>query len=106
MAGRFGGFGRGASVFRLGHIGIGLSVEVSAQSPKISREIQGEINRSGAWADPLENVIRVHPTFISAWETVDFNEGMLPFKQLLDATLFPSGALVCYPPGTDVRVPS
>ncbi|MCH2469745.1 MAG: hypothetical protein MK486_07000 [Gemmatimonadetes bacterium] len=51
-------------------------------------------------------MIRVHPTFISAWETVDFNEGMLPFKQLLDATLFPSSALMCYPPGTDVRVPS
>jgi len=51
-------------------------------------------------------VIRVHPTFISAWETVDFNEGMLPFKQLLDATLFPFGALMYYPPGTDVRVPS
>ena len=55
--------------------------------------------------DRFNNVLRVHPEFISAWGTVDFNEGMLPFKELLDLSRFPSGPLMCYPRGTDVRVP-
>ena len=55
--------------------------------------------------DRFNNVLRVHPDFISVWGTVDFNEGMLPFKELLDLSRFPAGALMCYPKGTDVRVP-
>ena len=49
--------------------------------------------------DRFNKVLRVHHDFISVWRAVDFNEGMLPFKELLDVSRFPSGALMCYPKG-------
>ena len=48
--------------------------------------------------------LRTDPHFISAWQTVTFNEGRLPFRELLNAAKYPDGARLCYPPGTDERV--
>ena len=44
------------------------------------------------------------PRFIAAWQTVTFNEGRLPFLELLNTTKYPDGARLCYQPGTDERV--
>ena len=51
-------------------------------------------------------VLRVHPDFAGVWSQVDFNEGMLPFKELLNIATCPNGPQMCYPQGTDVRVPA
>ena len=59
-----------------------------------------------ALEDRFNDVLRVHPDFVGAWSTVDFNEGMLPFKELLNTVTYPDGPQLCYPGGTDVRVPA
>ena len=56
--------------------------------------------------DRFDDVLRVHGDFVGAWSTVDFNEGMLPFKELLNTAKYPDGPQLCYPPGTDERVPA
>ena len=48
--------------------------------------------------------LRTDPRFIAAWLSVDFNEGRLPFRELLNTEKYPDGARLCYPPGTDERV--
>ena len=53
----------------------------------------------------FDNVLRTDPRFISAWLT-DTREGQLPFRELLNTEKYPSGAQLCYPRGTDVRVPA
>ena len=57
-----------------------------------------------ALEDRFNNVLRVHPDFAGVWSQVDFNEGMLPFKELLNVATYPDGPQMCYPQGTDVRV--
>ena len=54
----------------------------------------------------FNDVLRVHPDFVGVWSQVDFNEGMLPFKELLNIATYPDGPQICYPKGTDVRVPA
>ena len=68
------------------------------------------------WVDQLDGASRVDfvnrfnaelrtdSRFIAAWRTVDFNEGRLPFRELLNTEKYPDGARLCYPPGTDERV--
>ncbi len=56
-----------------------------------------------ALEDRFDNILRVHPDFISSWQTVTM-EGMLPWRELLDPTNYPDGPQLCYPKGTDVRV--
>ena len=65
-----------------------------------------EASARNALGDRFDNVLRVHPDFIGVWEAVDFNEGMLPFKELLDVAKYPDGAQLCYPKGTDERIPA
>ena len=57
-----------------------------------------------ALEERFNNVLRVHPDFVGVWSQVDFNEGMLPFKELLNIATYPDGPQICYPKGTDVRV--
>ena len=59
-----------------------------------------------ALEDRFNDVLRVHADFAGVWSQVDFNEGMLPFKELLNITTYPDGPQLCYPKGTDVRVPA
>ena len=59
-----------------------------------------------ALEDRFNNVLRVHADFVGVWSQVDFNEGMLPFKGLLNIVTFPDGPQLCYPRGTDVRAPA
>ena len=65
-----------------------------------------EAAERSAIEDRFNNVLRVHPDFIGVWSQVDFNEGMLPFKELLNAIPYPDGPQLCYLKGTDVRVPA
>lgn len=53
----------------------------------------------------FDNVLRTDPRFISSWQT-NTREGQLPFRELLNTEKYPSGAQLCYPRGTDVRVPA
>ena len=65
------------------------------------------------WVDQLDELLRADlvnrfntelrtdPRFISAWQSVDKG---LPFRELLNAEIYPDGARLCYPPGTDERV--
>ena len=53
----------------------------------------------------FDNVLRTDPRFIDSWLT-DTREGQLPFRELLNTESYPSGAQLCYPRGTDVRVPA
>ena len=50
----------------------------------------------------FNTVLRTDSRFISGWMSTTF-EGRFPFRALLDAQLFPEGAQLCYPTGTDVR---
>ena len=59
-----------------------------------------------ALEDRFNNVLRVHADFVGVWSQVDFNEGMLPFKELLNIVTYPDGPQLCYLKGTDVRVPA
>ena len=59
-----------------------------------------------ALEERFNSVLRVHADFVGVWSQVDFNEGMLPFKQLLNIATYPDGPQMCYPRGTDVRVPA
>ena len=54
----------------------------------------------------FNTTLRTDPRFIAAWQTVTFNEGRLPFRELLNTMKYPDGARLCYPPGTDERVDS
>lgn len=68
------------------------------------------------WVDQLEGssrsdfvnrfntTLRTDPRFIAVWQTVTFNEGRLPFLEMLNTTKYPDGARLCYQPGTDERV--
>ena len=53
----------------------------------------------------FDNVLRTDPRFISSWQT-NLREGQLPFRELLNTEKYPGGAQLCYPRGTDVRVPA
>ena len=59
-----------------------------------------------ALEERFNNVLRVHADFVGVWSQVDFNEGMLPFKELLNMVSYPDGPQLCYTRGTDVRVPA
>ena len=65
-----------------------------------------EPTECSALEERFNNVIRVHADFAGVWSQVDFNEGMLPFKELLNTATYPDGPQLCYPRGTDVRVPA
>lgn len=52
----------------------------------------------------FNTILRTDPRFIAAWQSVTFNEGRLPFRELLNTMKYPDGARLCYPPGTDERV--
>ena len=65
-----------------------------------------EPTERGALEERFNDVIRVHADFAGVWSQVDFNEGMLPFKELLNTATYPDGPQLCYPSGTDVRVPA
>ena len=52
----------------------------------------------------FDTTLRTAPRFIAAWQTVTFNEGRLPFSELLSTDKYPDGARLCYPAGTDERV--
>ena len=49
--------------------------------------------------------VRTGPRFISSWQA-NTREGQLPFRELLNAEKYPGGAQLCYPRGTDVRMPA
>ena len=66
--------------------------------------VQLEAAERAALQSRFNDVIRVHPDFVGAWSQVDFNEGMLPFKELLNIVTYPDGPQICYSNGTDVRV--
>ena len=68
--------------------------------------VQLEAAERAALESRFNDVIRVHPDFVGAWSQVDFNESMLPFKELLNIVTYPDGPQICYPNGTDVRVPA
>ena len=59
-----------------------------------------------ALEERFNSVLRVHADFVGVWSQVDFNEGMLPFKELLNIATYPDGPQMCYPRGTDVLVPA
>ena len=65
-----------------------------------------EPTERAALEERFDNVLRVHADFVGVWSQVDFNEGMLPFKELLNIATYPDGPQLCYPQGTDVRVPA
>ena len=68
--------------------------------------VQLEPTERTALEERFNNVLRVHPDFVGVWSQVDFNEGMLPFKELLNIATYSDGPQMCYPKGTDVRVPA
>ena len=70
-------------------------------------------NRHTCWVDQLDapgraaltgrfDEIRASEGFVQAWSTL-VSDGMLAYRELLNAERFPDGAQLCYPPGTDVR---
>ena len=68
--------------------------------------VQLEPEERTALEDRFNDVLRVHADFVGVWSQVDFNEGRLPFKELLNFTTYPDGPRLCYTKGTDVRVPA
>ena len=78
---------------------------------------QGFTRNQTCWVPQLEagdrsrlenhfnNVLRTDPRFISSWQTI-VQEGQFVFRELLNPEKYPSGAQLCYPPGTDPRVPA
>ena len=65
--------------------------------------LQDELKR--AFVDLFENDIRVSSQFVEGWRQAT-DENMYPYQRLLDSGLFPDGPQMCYPPGTDVRIPA
>ena len=55
-----------------------------------------------SFEEHFNTVLRTDPRFISGWMSITFEE-RFPFCALLDAKLFPEGAQLCHPAGTDVR---
>ena len=53
----------------------------------------------------FNNVLRTDPRFISSWQTI-VQEGLFVFRELLNVEKYPNGAQLCYPRGTDPRVPA
>jgi len=53
----------------------------------------------------FNNVLRTDPRFISSWQTI-VEEGLFVFRELLNVEKYPNGAQLCYPRGTDPRVPA
>ena len=78
---------------------------------------QGFTRNQTCWVPQLEagdrarlenhfnNVLRTDPRFISSWQTI-VQEGLFVFRELLNVEQYPNGAQLCYPPGTDPRVPA
>ena len=73
-------------------------------------------NRLTCWVDQLDapgraalmerfDEIRTSDEFWRSWSTATDDGGMLAYRELLNVELFPGGAQLCYPQGTDVRVP-
>ena len=50
------------------------------------------------------NKLKTTPKFIRAWNDVN-EEGMYPTRGALDKEKYPDGPQLCYPLGTDVRIP-
>lgn len=67
------------------------------------------------WVDRLEpiareqlenafNMMKKTPAFIQSWQTAT-TEGYYQYRGLLDKTKYPDGPQLCYPLGTDARIP-
>ena len=56
------------------------------------------------FVDRFNNEFRTSAQFISSWQTIR-EEGFFPFKELLNGNKYSDGARLCYPQGTDERVP-
>ena len=56
------------------------------------------------FAAHFTETIRADSLFISGWEDAE-EEGQFPFRGFLDLEQYPEGAKLCYPLGTDVRMP-
>ena len=67
--------------------------------------LQLEAGERARLQNHFDNVLRTDARFISAWQT-NLREGQLPFLELLNTERYPGGAQLCYPRGTDVRVPA
>ena len=52
----------------------------------------------------FSETIRTNSEFISGWRDAQ-EEGQYPFRAFLDLEGYPEGARLCYPLGTDVRIP-
>lgn len=57
-----------------------------------------------AFSDHFNETIRTDSLFISGWEDAE-EEGQFPFRAFLDLENYPEGPQICYPIGTDVRIP-
>lgn len=68
------------------------------------------------WVDRLEPAARYQlenafdgikktTAFMQSWQTAN-EEGYFPYKALLDDVKYPNGPQLCYPLGTDVRIPT
>ena len=55
-----------------------------------------------SFEEHFNTVLRIDPRFIDGWMNMTF-EGRSAFRALLNTQLFPEGAQLCYPPGTDIR---
>lgn len=62
-----------------------------------------DLLESSEFNDEFINVIRESSEFIEIWTNVQ-DEGFYPVRGLLDTDLYPDGARLCYPLGTDVRI--
>ncbi|MCZ6631813.1 MAG: Ig-like domain-containing protein [bacterium] len=57
-----------------------------------------------AFVAHFNETIRTSSEFISGWKDVQ-GEGQFPFRGFLDLERYPEGTRLCYPLGTDVRIP-
>jgi hypothetical protein len=60
---------------------------------------------SSDFEDYFLETIRNTANFISSWNDI-IQEGYYPFRAFLDTSNYPDGAQLCYPMGTDVRLPA
>lgn len=86
------------------HVGL----EYHIKNFTIAREKICWVDRLEAVAkQQLENVfnrIKKTSTFLRSWQTAN-EEGYYQYKGLLDAAKYPNGPQLCYPLGTDARIP-
>lgn len=84
--------------------------------PYESGDFLGYAGSAECWVDNLTasaktdleatwNTAKVKAEFINTWKTSQM-EGMYFLRGLLNATAYPDGPMMCYPPGTDVREPA